>query len=295
MPSVRLLALFSKSLCIIAYLTATVSAEPLYWSAKKDNKEFLIFGSVHIGTSEMYPLPQTVTDYLSSSDGLILETDVRKESDIRYPQNQITTKSILTTEQKTQLTHISRSLKLNSKQMLNAAPWVTALTVQLKRFEQLGYDSQYGIDNYLGIQATLKDKPVLSLEPMQFQIDLISQLNNDGQELLLSALNEWEHSESNTHCLFDSWESGDKQNLQEMGGSSEMSDEMIERFVFNRNHDWAQQLEGNGLVGSNSKHLMVVGALHLVGEQNLIQLLKDKGFTVKQLSTSKKAPCAFVH
>ncbi|MFA0567767.1 TraB/GumN family protein [Vibrio kagoshimensis] len=291
----RLLALFSNLLCVIAYLSATVSAEPLYWSAKKDNKEFLIFGSVHVGSSEMYPLPKAVTEYLSSSDGLILETDVRKESEIRYPKNQITTKSILTAEQKRQLTHISQSLNLNSQQMLNAAPWITALTVQIKRFQQLGYENQYGIDNYLGIQATLNNKPVLSLEPMQFQIDLISGLKNDGQELLVSGLNEWEHSESNTHCLFESWESGDKQNLQEMGGSSDMSDEMIERFVFKRNHDWAKQLDGNDLVGSNSRHLIVVGTLHLVGEQNLILLLKDKGFTVRQLSTSKKAPCAFVH
>ena len=291
----RRLALFSNFLCVIAYLSATVSAEPLYWSAKKDNKEFLIFGSVHVGSSEMYPLPKAVTEYLSSSDGLILETDVRKEPDIRYPKNQITTKSILTNEQKQQLMHISQSLNLNSQQMLNAAPWVTALTVQIKRFQQLGYENQYGIDNYLGIQATLNNKPVLSLEPMQFQIDLISGLKNDGQELLVSGLNEWEHSESNTHCLFESWKSGDKQNLQEMGGSSDMSDEMIERFVFKRNHDWAKQLDGNELVNSNSRHLIVVGTLHLVGEQNLILLLKDKGFTVRQLSTSKKAPCSFVH
>jgi uncharacterized protein YbaP (TraB family) len=38
---------------------------------------------------------------------------------------------------------------------------------------------------------------------------------------------------------------------------------------------------------------MVVGTLHLIGENSVLALLEDKGFSVKQLSKSKEAHCEY--
>lgn len=268
-------------------------AEPLYWSAIKGEKALIIFGSVHVGDSSLYPLPAPITQYLKSSDGLVVETDTRKDHGVRYPPTTITSEERLSHKQQQQLKTIARQLGLSPTSLLQSPPWATALTIQMQQFDKLGYSSEYGIDKNLMTQATLSNKPVISLEALQFQIDLITQLPEGGIELLTSGLEEWNKSENTTHCLINSWKAGDLTNLQRFSDSTEISHVISERFVYRRNHDWADKLDGDQLIEKQGKYLVVVGALHLTGEHNLLSLLKQKGFTVSQLSQSTPAGCEF--
>src|SRR4029077_4633860 len=51
--------------------------------------------------------------------------------------------------------------------------------------------------------------------------------------------------------------------------------------VTDRNRRWIPQLEE--LLRSSDNSLVVVGALHLVGEGGLLELLRSKGYTIPQL------------
>lgn len=74
-------------------------AEPLYWQAKKEDLTLTILGSVHVGDESMYPLPAQITDTLKQSDGLIVETDIRKTEGVVYPTTTVTTGDVLNKEQ----------------------------------------------------------------------------------------------------------------------------------------------------------------------------------------------------
>lgn len=281
------------ALLIIIFAFPSYS-EPLFWSAKKGKLELVIFGSVHVGDERFYPLPNTVTDYLLNSDGLIVETDIQNPGEVQYPPLRIRSQALLNETQQNELVGIAKLLNLNAQELLSLPPWATALQVQMRQFEYLGYSADKGVDIQLLRQAGLNQIPVLSLETFQFQIDLLTKQAEGGKELLISTIEEFDKTEQATHCLIDSWLKGDIKHLEKFAKLAAISPEFEDQFIYQRNKDWAVKLDKGITSQSNKgKYLVVVGTLHLVGRDNLISLLKQRGFETKQLSNSETSLCKF--
>ncbi|NOH70505.1 TraB/GumN family protein [Vibrio pectenicida] len=281
------------SIFLITFPLSSI-AEPLFWQVEKGNMRYIIFGSVHVGDKSMYPLPKAITDALSSSSGLIVEADIRKMQDVSYPEITMVTKNVLDTKQQETLRGLASLFNIDAKQLLESPPWATALALQMKQFEYLGYQASHGIDTHLMYKATAQNIPVFSLESLQFQIDLLTGQKDSGKELLLSALDEFDRSEDLTKCLIASWKAGDLQKLNQFSTLTEMSPELENAFISQRNLNWAEQLaKPNWSKKSKATYLVVVGTLHLIGENNLLTLLKAKGFKVTQKSKSHAANCEF--
>ena len=282
------------TLLALTFTTKHALAEPLYWQAKKDDLTLTILGSVHVGDESMYPLPTQITDTLKESDGLIIETDIRKSEGVVYPPTTVTTADVLNVEQKQLLTSISKSLGMPTQQLLSSPPWATSLSIQMQQLKNLGYGSASGVDVTLANQASMADVPVISLEPLQFQIDLIARQKDSGKEWLLTSLEEFDQTDRVVHCLIESWKAGDESKLEDFAELSEMPAELEKAFLTDRNVDWANKLSANDWkLDTKGNYLLVVGTLHLIGEGNLLELLKKKGFTVNQQSQSQKAQCQF--
>ncbi|MFZ3410510.1 TraB/GumN family protein [Vibrio chagasii] len=282
------------TLLALTFTTKQALAEPLYWQAKKDDLTLTILGSVHVGDESMYPLPTQITDTLKESDGLIIETDIRKSEGVVYPATTVTTADVLSAEQKQLLTSISKSLGMPTQQLLSSPPWATSLSIQMQQLKNLGYGSAGGVDATLAYKATIQDVPVISLEPLQFQIDLIAGQKDSGKEWLLTSLEEFDQTDRVVHCLIESWKAGDESKLEDFAELSEMPTELEKAFLTDRNVDWANKLSSNDWkLDTKGHYLLVVGTLHLIGEGNLLQLLEDKGFSVTQQSKSQKAQCQF--
>ncbi|MFS1460045.1 polysaccharide biosynthesis protein GumN [Vibrio lentus] len=282
------------TLFVLAFSAKQAAAEPLYWQAKKDDLTLTILGSVHVGDESMYPLPAQITDTLKQSDGLIVETDIRKTEGVVYPTTTVTTGDALNKEQKQLLTSISKSLDMPTQQLLSSPPWATSLSIQMQQLKKLGYGSANGVDATLAYKATTQDVPIISLEPLQFQIDLIAGQKDSGKEWLVSSLEEFDQTDRVVHCLIESWKAGDVTKLEDFAKLSEMPTELEKAFLTDRNVDWANKLSANDWkLDSKGHYVLVVGTLHLIGEGNLLQLLEEKGFNVTQQSQSQQAQCQF--
>lgn len=282
------------TLLTLAFSAKQAVAEPLYWQAKKEDLTLTILGSVHVGDESMYPLPTQITDTLKESNGLIVETDIRKTEGVAYPTTTVTTGDVLNEKQAQLLTSISKSLDMPTQQLLSSPPWATAISIQMQQLKNLGYASAGGVDATLTYKATIQDVPVISLEPLQFQIDLISGQKDSGKEWLTTSLEQFDHIDGDTRCLIESWKAGDLTKLEEFAKLSEMPSELEKAFLTDRNIDWANKLSANDWkLDSKGNYLLVVGTLHLIGEGNLLQLLEEKGFTVIQQSQSQQAQCQF--
>ncbi|KWU02069.1 TraB/GumN family protein [Vibrio toranzoniae] len=282
------------TLLTLAFSAKQAVAEPLYWQTKKDDLTLTILGSVHVGDESMYPLPIQITDTLKESDGLIVETDIRKTKGVVYPTTTVTTGDVLNKQQKQLLTSISKSLDIPTQQLLSSPPWATSLSIQMQQLKNLGYGSADGVDATLAYKAAIADVPVISLEALQFQIDLIAGQKDSGKEWLVSSLEEFDQTDAVVHCLIESWKAGDITKLEDFAELSEMPTELEKAFLTDRNVDWANKLSANDWkLDSKGHYVLVVGTLHLIGEGNLLQLLEDKGFSVTQQSQSQKAQCQF--
>ncbi len=252
----------------------------------------MIIGSVHVGDKTMYPLPKAVTQFLKNSDGLIIEADVRNTEGVTYPKTVFLAKDVLDRTQRKHLAEIANDLGLQEVQLLNAPPWSAALTIQLMLVNKLGYASDQGVDMHLINLADKQQVPVLPLESVQFQLDLIAGQKDGGKEFLLSSIEEYDGGDKLVQCLIDSWKSGDRRTLEEASMSEQSSDEFNQAFLYERNRDWAEKLDsGSVLPKKSGQYTIVVGSLHLVGKDNLIELLEERGFTVEPLGNTHKADC----
>jgi len=56
---------------------------------------------------------------------------------------------------------------------------------------------------------------------------------------------------------------------------------IYEKLIYKRNRNMALRIEG--FLGTNGTYFVVVGAAHLLGDRGIIQLLREKWYTVEQL------------
>ena len=82
--------------------------------------------------------------------------------------------------------------------------------------------------------------------------------------------------------MIDAWRTGDIAFLEE-NLLSDMQDypELNDIIVVQRNIDWTNQIEA--LLDDNDDYLIVVGTLHLVGDEGVPDLLRSRGHEVRQL------------
>jgi uncharacterized protein YbaP (TraB family) len=278
----------------LSIFSINAHAEPLYWLASKGDTEYMLLGSIHIGEPSMYPLPDAVLNFLDQSDALIVEADITQANAIEYPKNDKPTSEWLDDKQRLALKKLSEELQLNLNTLEQSPPWISALTIQNRIFHQLGYRSDLGVDQQLINLAQQQKIPILGLEGLQQQIDALSSIPNGGLELLTSSLEEVSKSRHDARCMIESWKAGDKINLHRFIDRSEMSQEMSVNLEIERNNNWIEKLTNEGFLPTpHGKYLIVVGALHLIGQQNLITQLQQHGFTIIESTQTKRAACTF--
>lgn len=275
---------------LMIVLSGCASAEPLYWKATKGEKELMILGSIHMGKEDMYPLPEAITQYLLSSDALILEADLQSAPS-KLPSSEELSADYLSTEQKKKLKKIGREVGISDKFLLSQPTWRTALILQLAYYSILDYQEHLGIDNYISKKARQQGIEIKGLETVEYQLSLFADSKQTGRDLLDDIINEWDKNKEISECLMSDWISGDKNKLESLVIDMSESDELIDTFIYDRNRNWADKLDSSDFINEKGQYLVVVGTLHLVGENSLIALLESKGFEVTQLSQSRTSEC----
>ncbi|MDW6093596.1 TraB/GumN family protein [Vibrio rhizosphaerae] len=290
----QLTRLLSVGAILLSFYT---HAEPLYWLASKNQMQLMLLGSIHVGHPDMYPLPQLVMDFLRDSDGLIVEADIRQANQLQYPPARWTSQQVLSASELEKLDSIAEQLNLNAQRLKTLPPWQTAIGLQMQAMNRLGFRADLGVDQYMIQQAASASIPIIGFESLQSQIDLLAGMKQNGKELLTETLKDWGKNPHETECLVTSWHQGDPEQLKQLIDNHDMSQEMSEQLEIQRNHRWLKQLMSPPIFSEHpSKYLIVVGALHLIGQENLIQLLTQQGFTVTrqnviQPETSQTSQC----
>lgn len=267
-------------------LNFSVAAEPLHFRAIKGDKELVILGSIHMGNSEMYPLPNEITSFLKNSDAVITEVILTDETPILDIETK-STNEVLNEKQKAQLAEVNIQLGFHPKAFLTSPAWQTALTLQISQFAKMGFSQELGIDTYITEKAVKLNKKILGLESIEYQLGLFTEDPNVSQLLLVDTVENWQENVRVSECLVKSWLAGNTQQLTEISTQSAIGEELSDQFIYQRNHNWSEKLNSNKFI-PDGKYLVVVGALHLIGKENLMDLLSEKGFEVTQLS--KEAP-----
>lgn len=233
-----------------------------------NGSQFHLVGSIHMGTQEMSPLPTDLQKQIANADGLIVEVDITKPISFNTPDAYPSLEQRLSPDEYQQLTARCQSLGLIVESINNKPGWHAALVLQAMQANQNGLQSENGID-YQAIQTAYRmGTPVIELEGAARQMQLLDLIPDNGIPLLQDTLAHWQDNDRMMQIMIDWWlKAKPKQNdftlPYGMGG------ELYNLLITGRNNRWDQQLRSQ----PKGNYVVVVGALHLYGENNLPDLL----------------------
>jgi uncharacterized protein len=162
-------------------------------------------------------------------------------------------------------------------------PWFAAITLVQLQLMKMGFDPESGVERRLTGRAVSDRKPIQGLETVREQLEIMARLPEKQQrEFLLYSIDDAERMASEVDELLAAWRGGDATAMAKLlqEGFEEYPD-LYRPLTVDRNRKWIPQIEQ--LLDDREDYLVVVGALHLVGTDSVIDLLERKGHKVKQL------------
>ncbi|MFP8843891.1 TraB/GumN family protein [Shewanella baltica] len=281
------------SICFLALMgwsTKAVSAEtdkPPFYQVQWQGKSAYLLGSIHIGRADFYPLPTQIETALGKAKGLVVEVDMNKADSnalLRQYGRADKTKGLDWQSRDKQtvesMTPYCAATANVCQSIQSFAPWLQATQVNLIRYNNLGYSTDYGVD--MRLMARHAALPVYQLETAESQFQLLASFDSQAQwSMVREAIST---SDADLLSLIAAWRSGNEAELdsimqEQMGGEGDT--EMLEKILWRRNHVMADGIIK--LMGSTeitSPLFVVVGAGHVVGDKSVVQLLEQAGAKV---------------
>lgn len=272
---------------------AAAYAEEFVWRVpgKSGNTVYLV-GSVHLLPPRAYPLAPAYEQAYAASEILLFETDLAA---LQQPQTQfqLLTEASYPAGQSlsTQLPSglLARLRKVSADAGLPVAmldrfkPWFAATLIELTAFTNAGFRPELGIDTHFHQRATADGKPVYGLEPLDQHLAVLTGMSAEQSTAYLrDTLDNLQRLENAPGELYEFWRQGDAAGLAAYVIEQAKTDPALyQRLVIDRNHAWLQDVID--LLKGNANAMLVVGALHLAGEQGLPALLRAHGYSPDQL------------
>jgi uncharacterized protein len=167
-------------------------------------------------------------------------------------------------------------------------PWFAALMITAVEYGRLGAQPEKGVDSYFEERAARDKKPGEGLEDVEFQLQLFSKLSaKHQQELLEQTLAEVRTLGEEFEKMITAWKAGDLETLGHMlYHEAEKYPELMDLFLHDRNKAWIGKLES--FLKNGEKVMVLVGTGHFAGKLGVIELLRERGYTVKRYGETAK-------
>jgi len=266
-------------------------AEPALWRITDTDSEIWLFGTVHVLPPELEWRGPRFEAAFAAADELVTETDT---SEAALAQIQTLTQqhgmlprgerlsARLTPEQRARFQSTARELGLNPAALEPARPWLAALQLTFAYVSREGHSADAGVENVLVAEAQRAGKRQSYLETADLQIRVLADLPPaDENALLISSIAEIEAGDNSLAVMDAAWARGDLAELERLLDEqlAESTPALREAMFYARNRNWADQISER-LAGSG-RTFIAVGSAHLVGEQNLVALLRERGIAVE--------------
>ncbi len=260
------------------------------WRVTSATTSVTLLGSIHALAGDPLPLPPAVESAFAAADTVVFEVDLDALDDAALsmvaraslPAGQ-TLADVVAPETLAQVTKRLAAVGLDKAGFDRMKPWMVALTLMSFELVKAGFDPAKGIDALTFEQARAAGKTIAALETVDFQLSLFDQLSAEQQEqFLLYTLAELDDAGELLKEVTELWRNGQTDRLTELldDGFADYPD-LEKRIVSDRNAKWLNEIER--YLAGDRPHLVVVGALHLVGDKGLVAVLRARGFEVTQL------------
>jgi uncharacterized protein YbaP (TraB family) len=165
-------------------------------------------------------------------------------------------------------------------------PWFVALVVSMTEMQLMGLDPEQGLDRHLLARAAQAGKPTSGLETAAEQIAALDSMSpTEQQQALDEALRDAEDFRTQMDELHAQWRRGDEVGLEAQMGKDMRAHypQLYQRINVDRNRAWLPKVQAMLDDEHDDDSLVVVGSLHLLGDDGLVAMLRSKGYTVERV------------
>ena len=296
-----MMRILAALLPLLAPLSAAAdAATPVtLWQVDGQQNQLYLLGSVHLLRESDYPLPEVIDRAYEDAEQLIMELDMDDLDPVATQAAVMrlglldggrTLVDVLGQNDYDKAKSLADELGIPLDMLVKSKPWLAAVTIEQMLLSRLGFDPRYGVEMVLSGKAREDGKGVDGLETVEEQLGFLDGLSADAQrDLLLQTLEQGREAEELIEGMIDAWKTGDTAYL-EANILKEFEDypELYSAIVSERNERWLDTL--TELLDDDRDYLVVVGALHLIGDDGLPSLLEQRGVDVRQLDRSSALP-----
>lgn len=275
----------------------TKAARMLIWEVSRADQPSMkawIFGTVHVGKAEFYPLPAAVAKAFAEADVLAVEADVTDQGALEkatslmlyQPPESLVTR--LPAPLVDRLRNQCRRLGLPFEALQSVKPFAAAGLLVVTEYSRQGMEQAQGLDLHFIQQARSVSKPIVELEGLVEQARIVTSMSRDDDIAFIdNAVASLESGDAGRliNRLVSAWQAGDGQRLwnmlEESSKGMDRRSQIEEVLMHARNRQMA--VKTDALLKSGKKPFVAVGAAHLVGPTGLVKLLGERGYQLRQL------------
>lgn len=280
---------------------------PLLYEVTKEgssNKMYL-FGSIHVANKSDLVFPEYILNAYKNSHYLACEVDL-----IAYQEDQekvlTSAMEMIYSDDTTIKDHLSETTYnklvdfLTKKNMYNNLyemykPFFFSSLISNAMANDSKLDGENGIDNYFLKKAKEDNKTIIEVESFESQLDLLMSFSDKLYDLMLSEeIDNYDESVTQIAKLYEAWKKGNATDLLNYATDDmevldsytkeqkKMVKEYNQKLVSERNEEMTKK--AIEYFNNNQDVFFMVGALHIIGDNGLVNGLTEKGFTVKAVN-----------
>jgi uncharacterized protein YbaP (TraB family) len=272
---------------VVALLPLVAAADPAAWRIDgRNGGEVALLGSIHVLRSSDYPLPAMVDALYARADDLVMELDL-DDLDAAALQSELLAASALPPGKTLRDVLDPEVYRLTEQQvgamgmpiaaLEGVEPWFISIVLLDVGLQRQGFRADLGLEQYMLGKARKDRKPIAGLESLQTQVSIFDGLpQREQQALLEQTLHEIETADGTLNELADAWRDGRLEELtDQLIGEFDDFPGLYGALITDRNRRWLPEIER--LLADGRRHLVIVGAVHLVGKNGVIEMLRARG------------------
>ena len=288
----RWLALLLLCIVGVAPRAENVGHPVTLWRIDGADNTVYLLGSIHLLRAEDHPLPRAIDAAYADAEVVVMELDMDDLDPVRTQAafnhagvmtDGTTLRDLMGEEHYRAAEEAAAAIDVPLDMLASSEPWLAAITVELMMLYRMGFDPLLGVEMTMTNRATADGKPIEGLETVEEQLGFLDGLPMAAQrEMLLQTLLQGAAISETVDALIDAWRFGDTATLEaELLQGIEKQDALHDALIVGRNQRWAETI--STWLDDDRDYLVVVGALHLVGDNGVPSLLDRAGYGIQQI------------
>jgi len=257
-----------------------------------------LFGTIHVGAPDFYPLEPRVVSALHKSTALALEVDPLTDPTLltaavlehgMYAPGQGPASEAIGLSYRARFQKVLRQYGIAPENVAPMKPWMIASLLTIAEFSAQGYQPELAVDAWLAKEARRRKIRIVELESADLQLALFGRMKPEDQvrflEESIDAIED-EDEAAQARDLAQAWRSADQKKLDALARKAEQDDTFSGRFVQKvlleaRNPGLADGIVK--LMANERNSMAAIGVLHLVGSGSVPELLRQRGVKVERI------------